>query len=964
MSRSVSRTRSARGISRFLTVFIAVLAVVVGTVAPATEAPASASVSASTSLARATGDSSQSGIAKASLTGFNPGNIISDAVFTNKNTMSEAQIQSFFNSKVSKCVVGNDENGKPFVCLKDYRISSVNRPADSYCSGYNGAANESAARIIYKVAQACNINPQVLIVMLQKEQGLVTHVWPSAWRYDSALGQGCPDTAPCDPNFVGFFHQIYGAARQMQIYMEGRWFQWYAPGNTWGILWHPNANCGRGNVYVANKATSALYYYTPYQPNAAAMRAGYGEGDGCSSYGNRNFYNYFTDWFGSTQTPTATSGMVKLANDSAVWLLSGEYRYHVTAEAFPQYKAALGDYRSIAAADLNKYKVGARGSLFVRNSASGVIAYLDGNSTHRFGDCPTLSLWGGPCASEPTRIANLTDAQFAKFKSGPEMAGFGRLVSNGRIHLLTSSSLLPLYDATVAKGLNGGVQPYAAVFPQELMASRKKEDRIRFVPGTFFKTRTAPDVWIAGATDKIFHLPSWQLAAELGLPGKVAVSGASDSDLRGYTRSGDLSPFVVCDGRTWIGASGKLSEFAGSVPAGFAAADLPPAACAALKKDGPKVTGPSAFVKFAGSAPVYHLVDGVYRHVQTHAQLAALNDGRAPVILTARAELRSKVKIGAPYPTPGTLVRASGQGEVWLVDSGSLIHLPTWEMAPELGLQRSELVVDPAALANLERRQKQSPFVVCASKTYLAAGGGLVAVTSTGGVEPTAWGTELCSNRPTSAIAGETFVTDGARTAVAVGGGFLALPDAAAISRAAAGGAATPVRVGEGYMSWLPAAQVPGEGDLVLTTAGKEVSLISGSQLVHLPNWGVGADLGIEGRMQTVSPAAVAAYPKAESSVSIFVQCRGETWVASRGVLSPLPATSLGGFAPLALTDAACATLNTSGARITGPLQLQTPDGQRYALSDGRLVAAAAQPTADTTVLTVDARTIAGMPKG
>src|SRR5690606_5848948 len=151
-----------------------------------------------------------------------------------------------------------------------------------------------------------NINPRVLIVMLQKEQSLVTHTWPSAWRYDKALGQGCPDDAPCDPKYVGFFHQIYGAARQMQTYLEGRYFTWYAPGKTWNVLWHPNKGCGTGPVAVANKATSALYYYTPYQPNAAAIRAGYGTGDSCSSYGNRNFYNYFTDWFGSTQAPAPT----------------------------------------------------------------------------------------------------------------------------------------------------------------------------------------------------------------------------------------------------------------------------------------------------------------------------------------------------------------------------------------------------------------------------------------------------------------------------------------------------------------------------------------------------------------------------------------------------------------------------------------------------------------------------------
>lgn len=297
MSRPAPRSRNALNIARFLTVLVAVTAVVVGTVAPVAVATASASQSTTASLARTAGDPAQTGIVKTSLAGFSAGNIISDAVFTNKSTMTEAQIQSFFNGKVSRCQSG-------YVCLKDFKISSVNRPADAYCSGYTGAANESAARIIYRVAQSCNINPQVLIVMLQKEQGLISHTWPSSWRYDSALGQGCPDTAPCDPNFVGFFHQIYGAARQMQIYMEGKWFQWYAPGKTWGILYHPNSSCGRGNVYVANKATAALYYYTPYQPNAAALRAGFGEGDSCSSYGNRNFYNYFTDWFGSTQSST------------------------------------------------------------------------------------------------------------------------------------------------------------------------------------------------------------------------------------------------------------------------------------------------------------------------------------------------------------------------------------------------------------------------------------------------------------------------------------------------------------------------------------------------------------------------------------------------------------------------------------------------------------------------------------
>src|SRR5690606_24786875 len=254
-----TRALGASRTTRWTTTLLAVIALILGTAAPAFAGSASTVPTTAGSTQTLVG-----GPVKTSLAGFAPGNIISDAVFTNKSTMTEAQIQAFFKSKVKTCRGGIDEDGRAIICLKDFKTDTVNRPADTYCKGYTGAKGESAARIIYRVAQSCNINPQVLIVMLQKEQSLVTHTWPSAWRYDKALGQGCPDDAGCNPKYVGFFYQIYGAGRQMQTYMEGRYFTWYAPGKTWNILYHPNKGCGTAPVKVANKATSALYYYTPY----------------------------------------------------------------------------------------------------------------------------------------------------------------------------------------------------------------------------------------------------------------------------------------------------------------------------------------------------------------------------------------------------------------------------------------------------------------------------------------------------------------------------------------------------------------------------------------------------------------------------------------------------------------------------------------------------------------------------
>ncbi len=245
----------------------------------------------------------------AAATPFNPGHIISDSRFFDASTMNGAAIDSFLRSQVRNC-------GSGHTCLKDYWQSTSSRPADAYCSGYQGAGPEPAWRIIDKAAQSCGINPQVLIVLLEKEQGLVTGTSPSARRYEIATGLGCPDNADCDARYYGLQNQVYGAARQFKIYAEGRHFTYFAPGSTWNIRFSPTASCGSSPVRIENTATAALYYYTPYQPNAAALRAGTGTGDDCSAYGNRNFSIFFDRWFGSPIA--ATHGAI-----DALWKANG-----------------------------------------------------------------------------------------------------------------------------------------------------------------------------------------------------------------------------------------------------------------------------------------------------------------------------------------------------------------------------------------------------------------------------------------------------------------------------------------------------------------------------------------------------------------------------------------------------------------------------------------------------------------
>lgn len=237
---------------------------------------------------------------------FDPGNIISDSNFYDANAMSEADVQSFLDAKIVSC--------SNALCLNVLRVDTVSKSTDNMCpGGYMGAAAEPVSRIIFKVQQGCGISAKVILVTLQKEQSLVTSRGPTDSVLRKAMGYGCPDTASCDSLFYGIFNQIYQASRQLKRYglsaPDNISFHYFPVGTPSSIKINPNDYDINGNrcwpqtVTIQNAATAALYYYTPYVPDAAALANLTGSGDGCSAYGNRNFWVYYNNWFGPPSYP-------------------------------------------------------------------------------------------------------------------------------------------------------------------------------------------------------------------------------------------------------------------------------------------------------------------------------------------------------------------------------------------------------------------------------------------------------------------------------------------------------------------------------------------------------------------------------------------------------------------------------------------------------------------------------------
>jgi hypothetical protein len=237
--------------------------------------------------------------------------------------MTTQEIQSFLNSKMPVCDTWGTQsyagttraaygasqgNPAPYACLKGFHPNNPIQVSGFVLPGNSSSRHQvSSPDHIHDVAQACRISPKTIIVLLQKEQALITDDWPWTIQYTKATGYYCPDdpTRPgwCDPAYAGFFNQVYNAARQLNRYVQQPTYFNHAAGRTSYVPYQANApSCGGTNVNIQNGATAALYNYTPYQPNSAALNNLYGTGDNCSAYGNRNFWRMFNDWFGSVRT--------------------------------------------------------------------------------------------------------------------------------------------------------------------------------------------------------------------------------------------------------------------------------------------------------------------------------------------------------------------------------------------------------------------------------------------------------------------------------------------------------------------------------------------------------------------------------------------------------------------------------------------------------------------------------------
>ncbi|MDF2579922.1 MAG: hypothetical protein K0S49_1501 [Microbacterium sp.] len=135
---------------------------------------------------------------------IDPGNLIDDDLFFDRDALSTAEIQDFLDDRIGECVNGACLNvATAGISSRGARVSE--RTGDVICRAIEGG-ELPVAEIIHRAQEACGISARVILVTLQKEQSLIegrAARAPSEGRLRAAMGASCPDTAPCDPEYEG-----------------------------------------------------------------------------------------------------------------------------------------------------------------------------------------------------------------------------------------------------------------------------------------------------------------------------------------------------------------------------------------------------------------------------------------------------------------------------------------------------------------------------------------------------------------------------------------------------------------------------------------------------------------------------------------------------------------------------------------------------------------------------------------
>lgn len=277
---------------------------------------------------------------------FNPNRILEDHVLLNTKSLSLNEIQSFLSERNS--YLASYQTSNAYGELKTAAEIIYDAANNNYdCDNVKLSDNPTEAERQLKCRSITTVSPQFLLVLLQKEQSLIQNPSPSEKALNEATGYGCPTGGYCNPYWKGFGKQVNSAALQFLAYIENPARYNFKVGQTYiakdkfsmlksvakaiedGSYNSIVSSPGFVSVTIENKATAALYTYTPHIYNG-----------NFNTHRLMNIYfpdsnNSFIPSVPSFKRNFPNGSILKTSNKPEVWLIqAGKKRHFANWSAF------------------------------------------------------------------------------------------------------------------------------------------------------------------------------------------------------------------------------------------------------------------------------------------------------------------------------------------------------------------------------------------------------------------------------------------------------------------------------------------------------------------------------------------------------------------------------------------------------------------------------------------------------
>jgi len=385
---------------------------------------------------------------------FVPNYIISDEELVNYQSMTQEEIYSFLTA----------QNG----ALKEYWTKDID------------GMIKHAAEIIYGASQRYQINPQVLITLLQKEQTLITRPVKKNTQYEWATGFACYDYTKPVSKFKGFAMQVDRAAWRLRYFLEHPWEFKFRAGQLYKLSW--------GLLKPQNQATAALYNYTPHYN------------------GNKLFWNIWQNWFANKTGIFPDGTLLQVNGEQGIWLIQ-----HGQRRPFKSKNVFLAGYTfkrviKISKKELEKYPIGPEMTFpnysLLRSPDKKVYLLIDGVKRHIVSEQIFRKI-----GFNPEEIINVDNNDLVKYPDGKPITTpypTGILAQNkdtGAIYYIQEDIKYPIINTVILENNYPGQSPIT--ISSEELNNLNNGEPILLRDGSLIKTLNSPTVYLISRGKKM-----------------------------------------------------------------------------------------------------------------------------------------------------------------------------------------------------------------------------------------------------------------------------------------------------------------------------------------------------------------------------------------------------------------------------------------------------------------------------